>query len=132
MMFHLLLLAVLAQGISGVAGGYGLVADPSGAAVGLPLEWLEGTPFSDYLVPGAILFSVLGVFPLIVAWGLWRRRRWAWYGALMVGAALAVWIIVEIMMIGYKPEPPLQAIYGGLGVAILCLASLRTVRRVLS
>jgi len=118
-----------AQGVSGLAGGYGLVADPSGEAVGLPLAWLGQTPFSDYFVPGLILLTVLGVFPLIVAWSLWRRRPWARRGALVVGAALLIWIVVEIVMIGYHPWPPLQAAYGLLSLLILSLASSREIKR---
>jgi hypothetical protein len=92
------------------------VSDPSGATIGLPLEWLKGSPFSDYLIPGLILSSVLGILPLVVAWGLWKRRSWAWYGSLFVGVSLASWIATEILMIGYQPAPPLQAIYGGLSM----------------
>ena len=47
MAFHALTATVLLQGISGLAGGYALLADPSGDFIGLPLAWLEGTPFSD-------------------------------------------------------------------------------------
>jgi hypothetical protein len=38
-----------------------------------------------------------------------------------VGASLVVWIAVQVAMVGYRGDPPLQAIYGGLGVAILAL-----------
>jgi peptidoglycan/LPS O-acetylase OafA/YrhL len=129
MAFHALSATILLQGISGVAGGYALLADPSGDLIGLPLSWLEGTPFSDYFVPGFILFSVLGVCPLAVAWGLWRRRPWAWRGSLLVGTGLAIWILVEIVMIGYQPAPPLQAFYGSLSLVILSLSSARSVRQ---
>jgi peptidoglycan/LPS O-acetylase OafA/YrhL len=120
---------ILLQGISGVAGGYALMADPSGALIGLPLVWLEPTPFSDYFVPGTILLTVLGVCPLVVGWGLCRRRSWAWCGSLLVGASLAIWILVEIIMIGYQPDPPLQAFYGLLSLVILALSSARSVRQ---
>jgi len=122
--YRLLFASILVQGLSGVAGGLGLASDPSGARVGLHLAWLEGTPFTDYLVPGVILCFVLGVFPLVVAWGLWVRRSWAWYGSLIVGMSLAIWIVVEILMIGYKPAPPLQVIYGLLSLLILGLAAM--------
>jgi hypothetical protein len=129
MPFHALTATILLQGISGLVGGYALMADPSGALIGLPLVWLEGTPFSDYFVPAIILLSVLGVCPLVVAWGLWRTRSWAWYGSLLVGASLAIWILVEIIMIGYQPDPPLQAFYGLLSLMILALSSVRSVRQ---
>jgi hypothetical protein len=129
MAFHALSAVVLLQGISGVAGGYALLADPSGDLIGLPLAWLEGTPFPDYFVPGIILFCVLGVCPLLVAWGLWVGRSWAWCGSLLVGTSLAIWILVEIVMIGYQPAPPLQAFYGSLSIVILSLSSARSVRR---
>lgn len=128
MRYRALLAALIAQGVSGLAGGFGLAGDPSGESVGLPLAWLEGTPFPDYRVPGLILFFVLGIVPLIVAWGVWKRRRWGWYGSLGVGAALAIWILVEIAMIGYQADPPLQAIYGFLSLLILGLAATRPVR----
>jgi len=129
MAFHALTATVLLQGISGLVGGYALMADPSGALIGLPLVWLEGTPFSDYFVPGTILLTALGVCPLVIGWGLWRGLSWAWYGSLLVGASLATWILVEILMIGYQPDPPLQAFYGLLSLVILALSSARSVRQ---
>ena len=129
MAFHALTATILLQGISGLVGGYALMADPSGVLIGLPLVWLEGTLFSDYFVPGIILLSVLGVCPLVVGWGLWRGRSWAWYGSLLVGASLTIWILVEIIMIGYQPDPPLQAFYGLLSLVILSLSAAPSVRQ---
>lgn len=126
---YVLLAGLLFQGVSGVAGGIGLIGDPTGRSVGLPLDWLEGSPFADYLIPGLVLFSALGVSPLIVAYGLWRRLFWAWPAVLVVGAALVVWIGVEILVVGYHAWPPLQLVYGLLGVALLVLALLPSVRR---
>jgi len=36
---------------------------------------------------------------------------------------------VEILMIGYQPDPPLQAFYGLLSLVILALSSARSVRQ---
>jgi hypothetical protein len=129
MTYYLLLAAVLAQALSGLAGGFGLMADPSGEAVGLPVEWLDGSPFSDYRIPGMILFTILGAYPLIVAWALWQRRRWARMGSLLVGFGLLIWIVVEVVVVGYQSEPPLQAAYGLLGVLIVGFASAPSARR---
>jgi hypothetical protein len=79
-----------------------------------------------YLLIVAVLFQGLsgvggGVALLADPTGLWRRRPWAWHGSVFVGASLVVWIAVQVAMVGYRGDPPLQAIYGGLGVAILAL-----------
>lgn len=44
---HVLLGLLLFQAVSGLGGGYGLVAEPTGSAVGLDSEWLQGSPFAD-------------------------------------------------------------------------------------
>jgi hypothetical protein len=114
---------LLFQGLSGVAGGVGLVGDPSGASLGIPVRWLQGSPFADYMLPGLVLWIVLGVAPLVVAAGVWRRRAWGAGAAGLLGGALLVWIAVQIALIGYHPWPPLQLLYGGVGVALVGLAS---------
>jgi len=126
---RVLVVLLAIQGLSGLAGGFGLVSDPSGGALGLPLEWLRGSAFEDYLVPGLILFTVLGVAPLVVARGLWRASPWSRVGALLVGLALLLWIGVQILVVGYRADPPLQAVYGLLGVLITVLAALPSVGR---
>ena len=125
---NLLIGAILVQGLSGVAGGIGLVFDPSGESLGIPSSWLAGSPFADYLIPGVILLVVLGIVPLADLYGLWTRRYWGWLGALLIGFALLVWIGVEILIIGYQPQPPLQLIYGLLGIVTIILALLPGVR----
>lgn len=57
--------------------------------------------------------------PLAVAYGVWARKPWSWAGSLLVGAALLVWLAVEIAVIGYHAQPPLQLIYGIVGMLIL-------------
>lgn len=128
---YVLMVALLFQGLSGVAGGYGFVGDPTGGALGIPVDWLQGSPFNDYLVPGLILLLLLGVFPLFVVYGMWTRRAWSWGAALLVGLALIVWIAVEILIIGYHHRPPLQLVYGSLGLLIVVLVLLPSVRRYL-
>lgn len=125
---YLLMMTMLFQGLSGVVGGIGLVADPSGSNMRIPVSWLEGSPFNDYLIPGLILLTVLGVFPLFVVYGLWKRLLWSWAAALLVSLALVIWILVEILIIGYHPMPPLQLIYGGIGIAMIILVLLPSVR----
>lgn len=128
----LLLLGLLVQGLSGLWGGGVLVWDPTGTLLQMPLSLLDGAPFADYFVPGLILLTLLGVGPLIVGIGVWRGRPWAWYGAVAVGGALVVWIGVEVWMIGYHTDPPLQLIYGTLGVLLLALSLRPSVRRALT
>ena len=117
-----LITLVIFQGLSGLAGGFGLINDPSGESLKIPIEWLDGSPFNDYLIPGIILFLILGLFPLIISFGLWKTRNWGWLGSIALGAALIIWILVEILIIGWQTEPPLQLIYGVVGIAILTVS----------
>lgn len=127
--YYTLMAVLIFQGLSGLGGGLVLVIDPTGGAIGIPLEWLGGSPFRDFLIPGLVLLTFLGVGPLFVVVGLWRRHPWSWPASLAIGAMLLAWLAVEILIVGYQPEPPLQLLYGIVGMLILALAFLPAVRR---
>ena len=44
-------------GLGAIGGGFMLVKDPSGFALGVPLNFLEGSPFQDFLIPGIFLLT---------------------------------------------------------------------------
>ena len=108
--------------IGALAGGLVLIVAPRGEIMPLPLSALAGSPFDTYLGPGLILFTVLGLGPLIAARLAWVRHPFAPLAAFVVGAALLIWVWVEIAIIGYSNEPPLQAIYLALGAVITVVA----------
>ena len=108
--------------IGALGGGLVLVIAPRGEIMPLPLSALAGSPFDTYLVPGLILFGVLGLGPLVAARLAWLRHPLAPAAALVVGVGLLIWVVVEVAIVGYRNEPPLQAIYGILGVAIVLVA----------
>lgn len=120
--YYILSILVLFQGASGIVGGTGLIIDPSGELLNIPITWLKGSPFPDYLIPGIILASILGIYPLIAFIGLLRRHDWAVTATRNLGFALIIWIATEIIVIGYQAEPPLQLIYGILGLIILLIS----------
>jgi hypothetical protein len=48
-------------GLSGIAGGIGLIAQANGEPFGLPQGLLQYSPFHSYLIPGIILFVANGL-----------------------------------------------------------------------
>jgi len=117
--------------VGALGGGAALVLGPRGEVIPLPLSLLAGSPFGSYRVPGLILFVVLGVGPLTAAVLTFRHHPWGPLLAVAVGAALLVWLAVEIAIVGYSNKPPLQALYLALAVAILLVgvAWWRTTRK---
>ena len=136
-----LLLALLGfLGLGAVGGGGALALAPSGRLLGLPLALLAHSPFRSFLVPGLILFFVLGVVPCLLVVALvkkpvspWAERlnlfadmHWAWTGSVYVAFALIIWLQVEMMMLNAVSW--LHTFYMGLAVVILCVALLPGVR----
>ena len=104
--------------VGALAGGAARVLGPRGEILPLPVSALAGSPFDSYLLPGVVLFAVLGIGPLVAADLARRRHALAPTAALAVGIALLGWLAVEIAVIGFSMTPPLQPIYLVLGAAI--------------
>jgi hypothetical protein len=132
---HVLMVLLLLLAVGALYGGAALIVDPAGGLLGMPVTLLAGSPFRDYLLPGIILFGLLGVFPVAVALGLWFRPGWgwvrrfgihaAWLAALGVGGALIVWILVQMTILRFFLQPVLLA----QGIAIIGVSLLPAVRR---
>jgi len=104
--------------VGALAGGAALVAGQRGEIIPLKVSSLAGSPFDTFLVPGIVLFVVLGLGPLLAARLIAIRHPLAPLGVLVVGAALLIWLAVEIAIIGFSSDPPLQPIYLVLGVLL--------------
>ena len=105
-------------GVGALGGGGALMLGPRGEIMPLPLSALKGSPFDTYFVPGLILFGVLGLGSLAAALLVWLRHPLAPATTTVVGVVLLIWIAVEIAIIGYSNDPPLQPIYLFLGSVI--------------
>jgi hypothetical protein len=83
-------------GIGALFGGIQFILAPDGHLLGVPLSILAGTPFRSFLVPGLLLFTFVGVAPIVAASVTARRRAIGPLAALAVGLALMGWITVEM------------------------------------
>ncbi len=109
-----LLLAFAA--LNAFGGGYYAMS----GAEGVPTEWLAGSPFHDYYVPGLFLFFVVGgafgVAAVAVLTGIPAARA----AAMLAGAIVLAWLAVQLSIIGYVSwMQPVTAIGG---VLVLLLA----------
>ena len=85
------------EGAGALVGGALLVAKPDGRYMDIPVSVMHGT-FSDFLIPGLILFG-LGLLNVAAFVGVLLRRRWDWLGAGVALGGLAVWFLVEIVIL---------------------------------
>ena len=103
--------------IAAAYGGFGLIWDD---AVGMPDDWLVGTPFRSWTLPGVLLLLVVGL-PMAVAVVLeLRRSGWAGVASVVAGAALIGWIAVELLVM--QKFNVLQPVMLLVGLAVLMLA----------
>jgi hypothetical protein len=86
-------------GIGALFGGGALILAPDGHLLGMPVKLLAGSPFPSFLVPGIILFSLVGVAPLMAAAITLRRHVLAPLAAVVVGLILIGWVSVEMVVL---------------------------------
>jgi len=127
-------------GVNGLIGGGAFMLAPDGHLLQMPFSHLKNTPFPDFLIPGLLLFAFLGVYPIVVAYCLWRQpawrwpavlnpfkqSHWSWAASLSVGVIAMIWIIVQIQWI---PVGLLHVFIFGWGVLIVLVTLLPAVRR---
>lgn len=121
-------------GINGLAGGTLLVIRPDGSLLGMQTDWLNHSPFNNYLLPGLLLSIFLGILPLITIAGLimkknrrsmnlfniYQNRNWAWTFSLYTGIIAITWITVQLIMTQYFWIQPV-IIFTGLFIIIITM-----------
>jgi energy-converting hydrogenase Eha subunit B len=65
----------------------------------MPLRFLEGSPFADYLVPGLILLGLFGIGSLVAAALVLLRLWYAPPVAFVIGSGQMIWIVVQLAII---------------------------------
>ena len=65
-------------------------------------DWLEGSPFPDFSVPGYFLAVVIGSSNLVSAFLLWRRHSLAPFLSLATGTLLLAWVAIQTAIIGFR------------------------------
>ena len=137
----LLWLLMLIVGCGSLYGGTNLILDPSGKRLQIPLFFLTDSPFRSFLIPGLILFFVLGLFPLLSLYGLifqpkikaldwlniYKQQHWGWTYALYTGIMLVIWMDVQIFWIGHSAS--VQSYFAFTGIIIIIVALLPGVQR---
>lgn len=126
----LYVVGAVSLGLSALYGGAVLMLNRENDPLGLPLEWLDDTPFTDYFLPGFTLFSVFGVGSFVVLFGIVGRRSWAWIAAVALGVSQVVWIAAQVFFL--RRVHVLHVVYGGLGALLGALAATPSVRAYLS
>lgn len=114
MIFISLIIIEFFNGLSGLAGGFGLIMDPTAESLGMELAWLDGTPFKSFLIPGIILFVFNGLGNILAAVLSLRKHSHFPAVALSFGAVMMIWIISQVSFIGYKSF--LQPLYFSTGL----------------
>jgi uncharacterized membrane protein len=104
-------------GLGALFGGGAFILAPDGHLLGMPTKLLAGSPFPSFLVPGIILFTFVGIAPLLAAAITIRRRAVAPLAALAVGLTLIGWVSVEMVVLA-GPGSLAWALYLVLGTCI--------------
>lgn len=137
----LFIFLLLFLGLSALGGGALLIVSPSGKLLGgLPMSILDHSPFNDFLIPGVILFLVLGLSPCILAvalikkpansfaehFNLFKDMYWGWSYSIYIAFALIIWIQVETIFV--QSVGWLQTFYMLYAIPIIFIALLPQIR----
>ncbi len=84
-----------------VINAFGGGVDGVSGAPGVPIEWLDGTPFRSYFVPGLVLLVIVGGSALGASVAVAVRARFARPAALGAGLVMLGWMVVQVLVLGY-------------------------------
>lgn len=97
------------NGLSGLLGGFLLIYDRSGKSLNMDRQLLTSTPFHSFLIPGIVLFILVGVANFtgfLLTLGKYEKAP---AFAIVSGIILMLWISAQVLWIGFQGS--LQPLY---------------------
>jgi hypothetical protein len=110
---------LLFVGIAAVAGGLGVLLDPSGESLGVSVDLLINSPFKNFLIPGIVLFTIIGLTNLLVSFLTFKQHLLSGGAAIILGFIMIIWIVLQVYWIGWLTS--LQPIFLIIGFAEIIL-----------
>ncbi len=107
-------------GLGALYGGGALALRPDGSLLSMPVSLLHRSPFATYLIPGLILFGIVGGANTLAGILTLRGGRSGGTASLLAASILIIWIAAQVMLIGYQHWA--QTLYLGFGLLMLILA----------
>lgn len=86
-------------GLNALAAGYSFMAEPTGKDLGIPLSYLQFSPFDNYFIPGMFLFTTIGIFCMIAAFMGFKKHSLFPHALFVQGCILFGWIIIQIALV---------------------------------
>lgn len=137
---NLLIFLLAFLGLGAIFGGGSMIISPSGKILQMPLSMLENSPFNNFLIPGIILFVILGLIPSLLIPALLKKTEnklanqinffkdmhWAWSFSIYIGFALIIWLQMEMVYLNAVHWA--HTFYMFYAIAILFVALLPQVR----
>lgn len=108
-------------GIGALAGGMAAIINPM-EPLGVTIEALQNSPFTNFLIPGIILFTVIGLGNIFSAITLGHNFRFQGYVSSIFSWALVVWIVVQCIML--DEIIPLHIIFFVIGLVEATLSAI--------
>lgn len=97
-LYRILFILHVFVGLGGMVGGLASILNPL-EPLGAPVELLKNSPFSNFLIPGIILFTVIGLGNIVSAIGICFKFKYQGYISSVFSCALAIWIVVQCIML---------------------------------
>lgn len=93
------IILLLVVGINALVAGWLFMADPSGSRMHISVTALQHSPFTDFSIPGAVLFIAIGLLSILAAFAAIFKRRD--YPRLIVfqGMLLLGWIVIQMLLL---------------------------------
>jgi hypothetical protein len=112
----------LSAAVSAIIGGIAVAVDVDH----FPYQWLTGFPFSDYVLPGAILAIAVGGSAALAAAATARVARLGAPASVVAGLVLMGWIVGELLLLNQNsastsPRSAIEPIYFAVGLVMLAL-----------
>jgi hypothetical protein len=104
-----------------IAGGLALIV----GWIQLPLDWLVGTPFRSFTIPGLVLMVVVGGSALVALVATVTRHPLAAAGSALTGLMIMGFELVEVLVVGSQAGlmRTLQIFYFLFGLVLAVLAT---------
>ncbi|WP_254532741.1 hypothetical protein [Natrinema gelatinilyticum] len=87
----------------------------------LPQEWLVGTPFDTFLLPGLLLAVLVGGSTAIATYAMATSPQAGALLSVVAGGLLMAWIVIEVLLLNQPSWTTTEGIYFVIGAAMVIL-----------